>query len=196
MWVALHYLTDFADLGLMLPLTGLIALALAALGRWREALAWSLAVGGTFAAMCGLKVAMQLWGGIAAATNLNSPSGHTAAGMVVYGGLLLLILGGQVSRLRLALLAGLLFGGFFGLTRLWLEVHTVEDVLVGGLVGLGGVLSLAWLTGLARPAAPVRTRAAIAAVALLGTLVFHGHRIGAENELQAIAAEIRAGLRS
>ena len=196
MWVALHYLTDFADLGLMLPLTALTALALVAFGRWRDALAWSLAVGGTFSAMAALKVAMQLWGGLAAATNLNSPSGHTAAGMVVYGGLLLLILGGTVPRLRLALLAGLVFGGFFGLTRLWLEVHTVEDVVVGALVGLAGVTALAWLSGLARPAAPVRTRAAIAAVALLGTLVFHGHRIGAENELQAIAAEIRAGLRS
>jgi hypothetical protein len=35
----MHFLSDFADLGLVLPLVGLVALTLVTLGRRREAFA-------------------------------------------------------------------------------------------------------------------------------------------------------------
>jgi membrane-associated phospholipid phosphatase len=186
------FLTDFADLGLLLPLAGLIALSLAAVGRRREALAWSLAITGTFATMLLLKVLAFLCVGSDAENGLGNPSGHTAAGVVVYAGLLTLVGERLAPRVPIALLAGAGFGLLFGVTRLLLKVHSLADVLVGGAVGLAGVLILARLAGPRRPNAPTSGLVIVATVALFGVLAFHGHRLHAEAELQLIAAEIRS----
>jgi membrane-associated phospholipid phosphatase len=186
------FLSDFADLGLVLPLTGLVALALVALGRRREAFAWCLAIIGTLGAMAVLKVLVFVVVGPQAGGGLDNPSGHTASGTVVYGGLLALVAGRSAPRLPVALLAGLAFGLLFGFARVALRVHTLADVLVGVAVGLGGVLALVRLAG----PRPVEARAAgmpvVAAVALVAMLTFHGQRLIAESELRAIAAQIQA----
>ena len=187
------FLTDFADLGLLLPLAGLVALSLAATGRRRDAFAWSLAVAGTFAAMLLLKVLFFAFAGPGAGGGLRNPSGHTAAGVVVYAGLLTLLGERFAPRVPIALLAGTAFGLLFGSTRLALRVHTLPDVLVGGAVGLAGALVLAKLAGPRRPAAPASGRAVVAAVALLGALTLHGHKLHAEAALRSIAAEVRSG---
>src|SRR4051794_32189680 len=97
------FFTDFADLGLVLPLAVLVALSLAAV-RWRrEALAWSVAVAGTLAAMLALKLAVFAYPGHLAGA-VRNPSGHTAAGIVVYAGLLALFGGRSATRARIALL--------------------------------------------------------------------------------------------
>ena len=136
------FLTDFADLAVLLPLTGLVALSLAAVGRQREALAWCLAVSGTFVTMLLLKLLVLVGIGPDAWAGLNNPSGHTAAGVVVYAGLLTLFAERFAPRIPIALLAGAVFGLLFGCTRLMLRVHTVPDVFVGAMVGLAGVLVL------------------------------------------------------
>jgi membrane-associated phospholipid phosphatase len=192
----LLFLTDFADLGLLLPLAGLVALSLALLGRRQEAFAWSLAVTGTLGTMLLLKLLLFTWTGRYEGPGLSNPSGHTAAGIVVYAGLLSLLGERVLPRLPLAVLAAAGIGLLVGFTRLSLEVHTLPDVLVGGAVGLAGVLSLAWLAGPRRPAAPLRGRVVIALVALLGILAFHGQHLWAEGELRGIAAELRAGMAS
>ncbi len=187
------FLTDFADLGLVLPLAALVAVSLAAVGWRREALAWSAAVAGTLAAMLALKLlafafAGHLGGG------LRSPSGHTAAGTVVYAGLLALLAGRRLeTRTGVALLAGAAMALLFGATRLALGWHTLPEVLVGGAVGLAGVLALARLAGPRRPGAPAPGLALVATVALLAAVALHGHRLHAEPTLRAIAAEIRSG---
>src|SRR5690349_6598775 len=101
------FLSDFADLGLVLPLAVLVALTLAALGRGREALAWCLAVGGTLGSMAVLKVLTFLVVGPQAWAGLGNPSGHTASGTVVYGGLAALVAGRLALRLPIALMSGL-----------------------------------------------------------------------------------------
>src|SRR5829696_3108384 len=101
----MRFLTDFADLGLVLPLAALVALALAAVGWRREALAWSVTVAGTLAAMLALKLAFLAHPGLHGAA-MRSPSGHTAAGVVVYAGLLALLAGRRPgTRAAIALLA-------------------------------------------------------------------------------------------
>lgn len=185
------FLTDFADLGLVLPLAALVALSLAAVGRRRDAFAWSLAVAGTFAAMLLLKVLFAASAGPVAAGDLRNPSGHTAAGVVVYAGLLALLGERFAPRVPIALLAGAAFGLLFGATRLAMRVHTLPDVLVGGAVGLAGALALAKLAGPRRPDAPASGRAVVAAAALLGALTFHGHRLHAEAAIRSIAGEVR-----
>ena len=135
----MFFLTNFADLGLLLPLVAMIALALAIVGRQRDALAWSLSIIFTFSMMLLLKILVFVFLGTKESDGLINPSGHTAAGTVVYAGLLFLI--GERSALRtpLTLLAGAMFGLIFGFTRLMLRFHSLADVLVGGLVGLVGV---------------------------------------------------------
>jgi membrane-associated phospholipid phosphatase len=186
------FLSDFADLGLVLPLTTLVALTLGVLGRRREALAWGLAILGTLGAMAALKVLIFVVIGLQGWTGLGNPSGHAASGTVVYGGLAVLVAGRLAPRLPLGLLAGLAAGLLVGITRLELQVHSLADVLVGIAVGLGGVLVMVRLAG-PRPAG---ARAAglpmVAAVALAVMLTFHGHRLFAETKLREIAAQIHA----
>lgn len=190
----MHFLTDFADLGVLLPLAGLVALSLAVVGRRREALAWTLAVTGTLATMLLLKLLVFVCFGSAAMGGLRNPSGHTAAGIVVYAGLLTLVGERFAPRMPIALLAGAVFGLLFGFSRLALRYHTLADVLVGGAVGLAGVLVLAKLAGPRRADAPACGPVLVAAVALLAVLTFHGNKLHAEAALRSIAAEVRSGV--
>jgi membrane-associated phospholipid phosphatase len=190
----MHFLTDFADLGVLLPLTVLVALSLTLVGRRREALAWTVAIAGTFGAMLMSKLLIFIVFGSAAIGGLRNPSGHTAAGIVVYAGLLTLVGERFAPRVRIALLAGAVFGALFGFSRLALRYHTVADVLVGGIVGLAGVLVLAKLAGPRRAAAPAHGLAVVAAVSLLAVLTLHGTKLHAEAAIRSIAAEVRSGV--
>ena len=182
------FLSDFADLGLVLPLAALVALALAMLGRRRDSLAWCLAVGGTLGAMAVLKVLVFVAIGPQGWAGLGNPSGHAASATIAYGGLAALVAGRLAPRLPLGLLAGLASGLLVGFTRIELRVHSLADVLVGVAVGLAGLLALD------RRAGPAPHRAglpALAAVALAAMLAFHGQRLLAEPELRAIAAHLQ-----
>ena len=186
------FLSDFADLGLVLPMAGMVALALATLGRLREGFAWCLAIAGTLGTMGLLKLLVFVAVGLQVGDGLNNPSGHTASGTVAYAGLLILLGGRFVPRVYIALLASLAFGLLFGFSRVELRVHTLADVLVGGAVGLGGALVLAWLAGPWRTNTRATGMPVVAAVALAAMFAFHGQRLVAENELRAIAAHIQS----
>ena len=187
----MRFLTDFADLGLVLPVAALVALSLAAVGWRRDALAWSVAVAGTLAAALALKLAVLAHPGHLGA-GMRSPSGHTAAGTVLYAGLLALLAGRRSeTRTGIALLAGAALAVLFGVTRL--AVHTLPEVLAGGAVGLAGALVLARLAGPRRPDARASGLVIVTTVALLAVVALHGHRLHAEPTLRAIAAEIRSG---
>ena len=187
------FLSDFANLGLVLPLAGLVGCA-DPVGAGEAARGLRLVPGDRRhprhhggAEGAGLRRGRP--GGRA---GLGNPSGHTAAGIVVYAGLLALLGERFAPRLNIALLAGPAFGLLFGLTRIELPVHTLADVLVGGAVGLGGVLVLAWLAGPRRADARAAGMPVVAAVALGAILAFHGHRLIAEVELRAIAAQLQS----
>ncbi|GAA0583941.1 hypothetical protein GCM10009416_22960 [Craurococcus roseus] len=195
----MHFLTDFADLGVLLPLTGLVTLSLALVGKRREAIAWTLAVTGTFAAMLVLKLMVFVVLGSGSIRGLGNPSGHTAAGIVVYAGLATLVARRFASRLAVALFAGAAFGALFGFSRWALRYHSMADVLVGGAVGMAGVLALAWLAGPRRAEEEVRSAgrgragmAVVAAVSLIAVLTLHGTKLHAEAALRSIAAEVRS----
>jgi membrane-associated phospholipid phosphatase len=186
------FLSDFADLGLVLPLAGLVALTLVALGKWREAFAWCVAIVGTLGTMAALKVLVFVVVGLQAGDGLNNPSGHTASGTVVYAGLLALVGGRFAPRMSIALLAGLAFGLLFGFSRIELQVHTLADVVVGGAVGLTGALALVWLAGPRSTDARTAGMPVVTTIALAAMLAFHGQRLIAESELRAIAAHIQS----
>jgi membrane-associated phospholipid phosphatase len=179
-------LTDLADIAVVMPLALLLAVLLSVAGWNRGALAWIFAVGVTLALAAATKLAVFALGSSPFLEGLRSASGHTAAGAIAYGGLLVLILGRGVA-IAVALPVALLAAGIFGATRLALGVHTPTDVVVGAAIGAAGVVLLARTAG-PRPAGLPRLRLLLAVGILAGAL--HGQRLHAEGLLQAIAARI------
>ncbi len=198
-WAAI---TDFADQAVVLPLALLVLAALRSrgprgaghgagdgTGADGDARGWAVAVGGVLLALLLLKLAVG-----ACATpaqdgrhtgllglGLRSPSGHTAAGGIVYGGLLALAL-----RRGMAVSAGccLAVAALFGSSRLALGVHTPVEVAVGCAVAAAGGAVLARLggwPGRRRLGGPVRAGGlGWAAAALALVLVLHGRRLAVE----------------
>ncbi len=184
----MSFFTDFADQAVILPLTFAIAVTLAVLGWFRGALAWTLAIGGTFGVMLGLKLVFIACGQMVPETGLRTPSGHTAAAAIVVGGLIALTGLGSASRMTVAVLSAVGAAVLFGFSRLWLGAHTLSEVIVGGCVGSAGALVLVWLAG--QPPASLRTDR-LAAVVLAVVILFHGFHLPAEAEIYRTAHFLR-----
>ncbi len=199
--------TDLADQAVVLPLALLVGVALLSRGRGgrRAAAGWALAVGGVLLSL----LALKLWagacsgagvaggGGVLREAGLRSPSGHTAAGGIVYGGLLALALRRGAWGSALCCLG---VAGVFGASRLALGVHTPADVAAGCAVAAAGgaVLTRGWKRGGGAQAAArgggAADRAAggagvwaWGAAALVLVWVLHGRRLGAEPVIASVA---------
>jgi membrane-associated phospholipid phosphatase len=183
----MRFLTDFADEAVVLPVAAVVLVALLALGWRRGALAWGFGVAGVLGVMLVLKLVTFACGWRVPWTDLSSPSGHTAAAAVVYGGLLALLVRRDLGGTIIAALAGGAFALVFGLTRLALQVHTVPDVVVGAAIGVTGAVLLRHAAG-DRPARLSSPRLAIAAFFVMA--VFHGHRLEAETHIRSLALDI------
>ena len=86
------------------------------------------------------------------------PSGHTAASIALYGGLLLLLasrIDNRVLRIS-ALLAGVAIAVFVGWARMYRGMHHVTDVGAGVLMGLGALAILVFVARATRAAAQTR----------------------------------------
>ena len=141
------FLTDFADQAVVLPLAIVIALVLALTGWARGALIWLLAVVATIGAIAVLKVLFAACGPAQLGGVVSSPSGHTASGAIIYGGLLTLIIRRCGGGVGWALLPAPLVALLIGLSRIDLGAHTLPEVVIGGLVGCAGVLAMLALAG-------------------------------------------------
>jgi membrane-associated phospholipid phosphatase len=172
------FLTDFADQAVLLPLALLVGLAFAAAGWRRGAIAWVVAVAVTFAAILAAKVAVDVWlDFLQPETGLRSPSGHTAAAAVTYGGLLALLAPRRWRPRWSAPLAAALVAAVIGTTRLALHLHSRADVLSGAVIGIAGVMLLAQLAG-ERPPGMRRALPLIAAVGVM--ILCHGEHLDTE----------------
>jgi membrane-associated phospholipid phosphatase len=183
----MHFLTDFADQAVMLPLAITVCIALALAGWRRGAMAWALAVPGTLLAVMLAKLVVAACGGLLPFHGLKSPSGHVASAAVVYGGLLALLLPEPARGARrpfAALLLAAIFATCFAGTRLALHVHTRSDVVAGACLGIAGALALARLAG---PRPSSLSRAVPLAAALAVVLLFHGRHLHAENQIDRFA---------
>ncbi len=178
----MEFLTDFADEAVILPLAIMMAVSLAALGWWRGALAWTVAVGGVLSVMLFLKILFVACAAPLAGLGIHSPSGHTAAAAVAYGGAIVLFGRGRIP-MGLLLLVPLGIAVLIGVSRLVLHAHVPNEVVAGAAVGLAGVAILVPLAG-ARP--PLRSWP-VAAVSLVVVLIFHGIRLQAEHTIYSIA---------
>ena len=129
--------TNVADADVTLPLAAGVLLVLLAFRR-DLASAWLRDIGGALVIILALKIAFGVMLGVGTAFGIRSPSGHTETASSVYGGLLSLLTGRPWFGTLLAVVIAI----FIGVTRLGLGVHSLSDVLVGGLVGIGAVVLL------------------------------------------------------
>ena len=172
---------------MVLPLAVAVFVLLVALGWRRGAVSWALSVGGVLAVMLVFKLVVFACGWRAPWTGLSSPSGHTAASAVGYGGVLSLVAAPSAASTVFAALAGGFVALVFGLTRLALHVHTVSDVLCGALVGVAGAVLMRRLAGM-RPNRPLGSRLMVAVCAV--AVLFHGRRLEAESRLRWLALDV------
>ncbi len=175
----LKFLTDFADQAVILPLAAAIALLLVGTRWWRGLAAWALTVGGVLGTVGVLKAMCVACAVPLAAIDLRSPSGHTASAAIVFGGMAILA---APNRRSIVVFAPLACAIVFGATRLFLQVHTVADVLAGGAVGIIGAAFLALLIG---PDVPVRRWTWPLPLAVL--LLLHGQHLPAEVAIRSWA---------
>lgn len=122
---------------------------------------------------------------------LHSPSGHTGFGTLVYGALTVIAAAQVRGWQRLLVVAtGAIFIVAIGLSRIALNAHTVEEVLMG--LAIGGV-SLAFfaICYWHRRARNVTLGGlVVATVAVLA--VFHGEQLFAEAFLHAVGLDLHS----
>lgn len=175
----MQFLTDFGDQAVTLPLAACAGLALALCGWRRGALAWAVAAGLCWAAMLALKLGFEACGPAPAPGVLANPSGHTASATFVYAGLAALV-AGRRSGLAAAAATAVVIGA----SRVVLGVHSLPDVVTGGIVGMASVWALDALAG------PRPTRVSIgwpAAALVAAPLLLHGTHLSAEERLHRLA---------
>ena len=177
------FLTDFADQAVLLPLALVIALALALTGWARGALVWLVAVIITFGLIALLKIILAACGPVHFGGEVQSPSGHTAAAAIVYGGLIALIIRRCGAGIGWAMLPAPLVVVLIGLSRIEIGAHTPAEVVVGGLIGCVATLVMLILAG----APPLRLRLRwLVGPACVVAVAMHGYHLHAEDGLREI----------
>jgi membrane-associated phospholipid phosphatase len=173
------FLTNFADQAVILPVVFAIAIVLAMQGWRRGALVWLGVVFITFGLMLVLKLGFLACAPLTGPIDIHSPSGHVAAATVVCGGLAALLTRRRTSILPVAMLAAVVIG----VSRLVLGMHSLPEVVLGGLVGLAGATALLALAGPTPALRPGRLLAVVVIVAAL----FHGMHLPAEAAIRHTA---------
>lgn len=191
-----HILTNFGDQGLILPFVFSVGLMLWFSQARREAIIWVLVTGTALGTMLLLKLTFLPCGHLLPDWNLRSPSGHAASGFIAYGGFA--VLEAQLRSARwqkVAILgAGLLFACLIAGSRLALGVHTIPEVLLGGLVGLCVPAFLLWKIrpGFRRTLARPLLLAPLVPLGLL--IALRGETLNVEGHIAAIAMRLAAAL--
>lgn len=179
----MQFITDYADQALLLPLVLIAAIGLE-LGGWRRAaVSWLVTAGGTFGTVGATKILLFATGPFAMFPTLASPSGHTAAATLIYGGGAGLLLRRDTSRHWSALACALPIAALFAITRVALHLHSVPDVLAGASMGLAGALTLVIAAG---PQPPNFRRVFPVAFMIVPIVGLHGLHLSIEPWLQAI----------
>ena len=143
--------TDFGDQAVVLPLAVGIALIFALSGWRRGALAWTAAIGATLALVLLLKLRFVACDLFSPAARPGNPSGHTAAAVAVYGGIVWIVIRSTWHNKRWGLTCTVAIAVFLavviGTSRLILDFHSMAEVVVGGMIGVGGAVSFVVLAG-------------------------------------------------
>lgn len=190
--VLIEILTNFADQGVVLPLTVAVTAIFVFTGWYRTALVWACVVCAAFLVIGIGKILTaasllpwpQHW-------DMRSPSGHTASGALVYGALLGLFAPWR-HRHATAFISASVLAAAFGASRVALGVHTLSDVIAGAVVGVCGAFAMVHFAG-PRPAGTDCSRR-MAIVVPVCVLVFHGFHVDAEPWVGSLAEMLLSAL--
>ena len=126
------------------PVRVVVMVLLAVRRRWLQLAAFALAVA-TSEVMIGTMKALyerpRPVGGLYATHSFSFPSGHAIAGAVTAVGIVIVLLPPGPRRWRWEVQAGL-FAGLMALSRTYLAVHWLSDVVAGTLLGV--TLAVGW----------------------------------------------------
>ncbi|GBQ84271.1 phosphatase PAP2 family protein [Gluconobacter albidus] len=178
------FFSDFGDENILWPVMALSGVLLIVQARRKMLLQWLALVVLVFGGMLLLKLRFEACGRIPG-QSLYSPSGHTAGTTFVYGSMAVLF-----GRLPIAgFMVALGIGLFAGAARVWLHVHSVAEVCVGGAWGLLGVLLLTLaryreMQTFSKKHQPDWSVALMLVAALIVALSLHGLRSPAEAWLE------------
>lgn len=181
-----HFLTDFGDTAITVPLAIVIAGFLFGARQPRVALGWTAAIIGCAAGIGAMKIILFACGRPFAGAGLSSPSGHTAMSIAVYGGLGMLI-GTTLHRPWRELVVGgaILLALGISVSRAVLGYHSIIEVVIG--LGVGGA-ALAVIFAVVSRYRPQQLPIRWLVVALvLICLCFHGDRWPAERAIHRLA---------
>jgi membrane-associated phospholipid phosphatase len=126
------------------PLRVLAGVLMAVRRRWVQLAAFALAVVTSEACIGPLKALYDRPrppGGLIGVSGASFPSGHAVAGAVTAVGLVIVLLPPGSRRWRWEVRAAV-FSFFMAMSRTYLSVHWLSDVVAGGLIGAG--LALGW----------------------------------------------------
>lgn len=158
-------ITDFGDLAVLLPLMAVLTIWLVAIRQPRALLWWFVAAALCMAATAALKIYFFVCPPL---THLHSPSGHTSLSTLVYGVLTLAIAMVVTGWKRIGvLLSGAVFVIAIGISRVAVQAHSVPEVVVGSLIGIGALALFARQFWPCRPAEPRLQAMLIACMALM-----------------------------
>ncbi len=174
--------TDLADQAVVLPLIGVIALTLAIQGWPRGAVAWLAATSATFGLMLILKLIFLGCGGALGITRIQSPSGHAASAALVIGGLAARFMP-SIPWVLVAAAGGAIAVGY---TRVALGFHSIDETVLGGMVGIAGAGALAQMAGKPPPTQPLPLVIMVIAV----VVALHGKRLPAEPAIRQASSII------
>jgi membrane-associated phospholipid phosphatase len=185
------FLTDFADQAAILPVVVVVSLVLAAQRRWGVMTAWLLAACGVLGTVLVLKVLSYACGWLVPAFGpdrlaLHSPSGHVAAGTMVYGGIAVLLIAPLRRGAFIPAVVTLGVAVLIATTRVSLRAHSLSEVLAAAVIGGSGAYAFARMAG-----GRVANRSGLPALALvvLTLAVFHGNHLPAEGVMQSAALD-------
>jgi membrane-associated phospholipid phosphatase len=184
----MNFLTNFGDLAVLLPLSAVMLIWLIGLRPRSSAIWWVVALGLCVGLTALLKIYLYA---CQPSAELQSPSGHTSLGTLVYGAIAFVVAAEVTGWQRvLALGGGLLVICGIAVSRILLGAHTPLDVVLGALIGSVALAVFARAYLGHKPAAP-SLRPLMLALVLL-TAVLHGEALHAEEMLHAIGRYLGA----
>ena len=176
-------ITDCGDLAILLPVTCVLTLWAALIGKRGVFNAWlvalTLCIGGTAI----LKI---YFFACPPFSDFHSPSGHTSLSTLVYGSLTLVVARSLANWRRwLAVLAGASFIACIAISRIIVHAHSIPEVLLGSLLGLAA-LSL-FASAYLRDTPTKTYLVPLIAISAMLVILLNGHELRAEEFLHRIA---------
>jgi membrane-associated phospholipid phosphatase len=184
-------LTNLADLTTILPFVFGVFAVLALSHEWRAARWWIFAIGAALGAALVAKLGFIPCGRMLAWLDITSPSGHTASATAAYGGIAMLYAQSNDSpnRRAFAVLTAVVIALVIGATRIVLGAHTLEESILGAVIGLAAPLFLAIPKQLfKRPL--LRNRGWWLFLPCLLLLALLGRHAGTENVITVVAMRL------